>query len=49
MKLEEQPDYIAVGGELKEFQVTGLNWLAYLWSRNVNGILADEVGDKCGK
>lgn len=38
-----QPDYIAVGGELKDFQITGLNWLAYLWCRHENGILADEV------
>lgn len=38
-----QPDYIDVGGELKDFQITGLNWLAYLWCRHENGILADEV------
>lgn len=38
-----QPDYIAVGGELKDFQITGLNWLVYLWCRHENGILADEV------
>lgn len=24
--------------------MTGLNWLAYLWSRGDNGILADEMG-----
>ncbi|SGY14271.1 BQ5605_C010g06124 [Microbotryum silenes-dioicae] len=42
-KLVEQPDYIQ-GGTLKEFQMTGLNWLAYLWSRGENGILADEMG-----
>lgn len=45
-KMLEQPDYIA-GGTLKEFQITGLNWLAYLWSRNENGILADEVCPNC--
>ena len=38
-----QPDYIDVGGELKDFQITGLNWLAYLWCRHENGMLADEV------
>lgn len=38
-----EPDYIKVGGTLKDFQITGLNWLAYLWSRGENGILADEV------
>jgi chromodomain-helicase-DNA-binding protein 1 len=45
-KIDEDPDYIKVtGGELKDFQVTGLNWLAYLWCRNMNGILADEVSN----
>ncbi|KZT26679.1 transcription regulator [Neolentinus lepideus HHB14362 ss-1] len=44
-KLEQQPDYItATGGDLKDFQLTGLNWLAYLWSKGENGILADEMG-----
>ncbi|KIY74427.1 transcription regulator [Cylindrobasidium torrendii FP15055 ss-10] len=43
--MTEAPDYIqATGGELKDFQLTGLNWLAYLWSRGQNGILADEMG-----
>lgn len=44
-----QPDYIAVGGELKDFQITGLNWLVYLWCRHENGILADEVRDDAWK
>ena len=44
-KIEADPDYIvATGGELKDFQLTGLNWLAYLWSQGENGILADEMG-----
>ncbi|KAE8271013.1 hypothetical protein A4X09_0g1342 [Tilletia walkeri] len=43
VRFEEQPDFIK-GGELKEFQMKGLNWLAYLWSRRENGILADEMG-----
>ncbi|PWN33327.1 uncharacterized protein FA14DRAFT_161237 [Meira miltonrushii] len=43
-RMTEQPAYITVGGQLKEFQMTGLNWLAYLWSKNENGILADEMG-----
>lgn len=43
-RMTEQPTYITVGGQLKEFQMTGLNWLAYLWSKNENGILADEMG-----
>ncbi|EEB08866.2 chromodomain helicase hrp1 [Schizosaccharomyces japonicus yFS275] len=42
-KLDKQPSYIK-GGELRDFQLTGLNWMAYLWHRNENGILADEMG-----
>jgi len=30
--------------ELKDFQLTGLNWLAYCWSKGENCILADEMG-----
>ncbi|PWN46282.1 hypothetical protein IE81DRAFT_335895 [Ceraceosorus guamensis] len=43
-RMTEQPTYISPGGELKPFQMRGLNWLAYLWSNNQNGILADEMG-----
>jgi chromodomain-helicase-DNA-binding protein 1 len=42
-KIEKDPDYLTCGGALKPFQLTGLNWLAYLWSKGENGILADEV------
>ncbi|SAM81827.1 probable CHD1-transcriptional regulator [Ustilago bromivora] len=42
-RMTEQPAYIN-SGTLKDFQMTGLNWLAYLWSKNENGILADEMG-----
>ncbi|SMN21677.1 similar to Saccharomyces cerevisiae YER164W CHD1 Nucleosome remodeling factor that functions in regulation of transcription elongation [Maudiozyma saulgeensis] len=42
-KLAEQPSYIK-GGELRDFQLTGINWMAFLWSKNDNGILADEMG-----
>ena len=44
-KITEDPEYIIkTGGQLKDFQLTGLNWLAYLWSKGENGILADEMG-----
>ncbi|KAF8628912.1 hypothetical protein AX15_003691 [Amanita polypyramis BW_CC] len=44
-KITKDPEYVsATGGELKDFQLTGLNWLAYLWSKGENGILADEMG-----
>lgn len=44
-KITEDPEYVGQnGGELKDFQLTGLNWLAYLWTKGENGILADEMG-----
>lgn len=44
-KIVKDPEYISsTGGQLKDFQLTGLNWLAYLWSKGENGILADEMG-----
>ncbi|ORX35357.1 putative transcription regulator [Kockovaella imperatae] len=43
-KITEDPSYLTCGGALKPFQLTGLNWLAYLWSKGENGILADEMG-----
>ena len=42
-KINEDPAYLSSGGALKPFQLTGLNWLAYVWSKGENGILADEV------
>lgn len=38
-----QPDYIK-GGELREFQIHGLNFLAHHWCKGNNVILADEMG-----
>jgi chromodomain-helicase-DNA-binding protein 1 len=35
-KINSDPEYIQeTGGELKDFQLTGLNWLAYLWSKGL--------------
>lgn len=31
-------------GELRDYQVVGLNWLKVLYENGVNGILADEMG-----
>jgi DNA helicase INO80 len=31
-------------GNLKEYQLKGLQWLAHLYDQGVNGILADEMG-----
>ncbi|KAI1077094.1 P-loop containing nucleoside triphosphate hydrolase protein [Whalleya microplaca] len=43
LKLEKQPSYVQ-GGELRGFQLTGLNFLALNWCRANNVILADEMG-----
>ncbi|KAL4434102.1 hypothetical protein ABPG75_000543 [Micractinium tetrahymenae] len=40
---EKQPDYLK-GGTLRDYQLDGLNWMVYSWSRGCNGILADEMG-----
>ena len=40
--LTEQPAYLNAG-ELREYQMEGLNWLLHNWCRGINGILADEV------
>jgi ATP-dependent helicase STH1/SNF2 len=32
------------GGDLKEYQLTGLQWLVSLYNNKLNGILADEMG-----
>lgn len=39
----EQPS-ILVGGNLKEYQLKGLQWMISLYNNNLNGILADEMG-----
>lgn len=42
-RLLEQPDYIK-HGQLRDFQVVGLNFLAFNWAKNMNVVLADEMG-----
>ena len=41
--LSRQPACIE-GGEMRNYQLEGLNWLISLYDRNINGILADEMG-----
>ncbi|CAG8981346.1 hypothetical protein HYALB_00013623 [Hymenoscyphus albidus] len=41
--IREQPSYI-MNGQLRDFQIMGLNFLAYNWANNKNVILADEMG-----
>lgn len=39
----ETPSFIQ-GGEMKDYQLAGLNWLIKLYDNGINGILADEMG-----
>jgi ATP-dependent helicase STH1/SNF2 len=32
------------GGDLKEYQLSGVQWMVSLYNNNLNGILADEMG-----
>jgi hypothetical protein len=41
-RLEVQPS-ILKGGELRDYQLTSLNWLISLYETGINGILADEM------
>lgn len=41
--LRSQPDYVKFG-QLREFQLTGLNFLCHNWCQGKNVILADEMG-----
>ncbi|KAH7252167.1 P-loop containing nucleoside triphosphate hydrolase protein [Fusarium tricinctum] len=43
VKLEEQPEFIK-NGELRNFQLRGLNFLCLNWTKGNNVILADEMG-----
>ncbi|OXA48149.1 putative global transcription activator SNF2L1 [Folsomia candida] len=40
---DSSPGFIA-GGEMRDYQVRGLNWLVNLYENGINGILADEMG-----
>jgi SWI/SNF-related matrix-associated actin-dependent regulator of chromatin subfamily A member 5 len=41
--LTEQPS-ILQGGELKYYQLVGLNWIISLYESGISGILADDMG-----
>lgn len=41
--LPRQP-MMLVGGDLKEYQLRGLQWMVSLYDNHLNGILADEMG-----
>ncbi|XP_030536078.1 probable ATP-dependent DNA helicase CHR12 [Rhodamnia argentea] len=42
-KVTEQPSMLQ-GGELRPYQLEGLQWMVSLFNNNLNGILADEMG-----
>ncbi|KAI9333127.1 hypothetical protein BDR26DRAFT_912331 [Obelidium mucronatum] len=39
----KQPDFVK-NGLLKDYQIDGLNWLLYKWTKGIPCILADEMG-----
>ncbi|KAH8495822.1 hypothetical protein H0E87_018849 [Populus deltoides] len=43
IQVTEQP-YILKGGQLRSYQLEGLQWMLSLFNNNLNGILADEMG-----
>jgi SWI/SNF-related matrix-associated actin-dependent regulator of chromatin subfamily A member 5 len=43
VRFEESPKYIT-GGEMRDYQIRGLNWMISLYENGINGILADEMG-----
>lgn len=42
-RFEASPPYIK-NGELRDYQIRGLNWMISLYEHGINGILADEMG-----
>lgn len=42
-RFEESPGYIE-NGEMRDYQIRGLNWMISLYENGINGILADEMG-----
>lgn len=42
-RFEASPPYIK-SGELRDYQIRGLNWMISLYENGINGILADEMG-----
>lgn len=41
-RLSVQPSVIK-GGQMRKYQMEGLNWLIHLYDNGINGILADEM------
>lgn len=43
VRFDASPHYIK-NGEMRDYQVRGLNWMISLYENGINGILADEMG-----
>ncbi|RWS31994.1 SWI/SNF-related matrix-associated actin-dependent regulator of chromatin subfamily A member 5-like isoform X5 [Leptotrombidium deliense] len=43
VRFDENPSFIK-GGEMRDYQIRGLNWMISLYENGINGILADEMG-----
>ncbi|RUS91446.1 hypothetical protein EGW08_000770 [Elysia chlorotica] len=43
LRFESSPSYIKAG-EMRDYQIRGLNWMISLYENGINGILADEMG-----
>ena len=41
-QFEKSPSYIK-NGEMRDYQIRGLNWMISLYEHGINGILADEM------
>ncbi|XP_049787289.1 chromatin-remodeling ATPase INO80 [Schistocerca cancellata] len=42
--VDERPQPSIFKGQLKHYQLKGMNWIANLYDQGINGILADEMG-----
>lgn len=42
LQFDMTPDFIV--GEMRDYQLDGLNWLITLYENGINGILGDEMG-----
>lgn len=43
-KMTTLPPYLSSHGQLRPYQMEGVNWLVYSWTKGINVILADEMG-----
>ena len=46
VKIFETKYFVLQDGEMRDYQIRGLNWMISLYENGINGILADEVNFK---